>query len=402
MTVTGSFSLSSCEDSVKDSPKQQPQEPQEPEYTGPKESTILIYAVSTNNLGPNLETDKKEMLTASSNFDLNRHNVILFETSFENIYNYSSPSHLRIYKMAGKGSNVAWEELKEFPEGTAALDPNTISEVIDYVVTEYDTPTKGLIFWSHSSGAQPYQPSRSEAQEKPQSYSFGQDLIHSYGDDFYMINVNDLADAIPEGVFNFIWFDSCYMGNIESAYQFRNKCDYYVSYPTEVCDEGMPYQRTLSYLTSSTPDLLGAAQEFFDFYDNEYRWRLATISILDMSKMEEFAEFCKDIYNKVSVTTVSSMICYTRSGNGPFYDLGDYSKKVASLSGYDLSDEEWNSYLDKLVVYKKATPYGFNNQPIYPERYSGLSTHIYQFGENLSQDELFYQSLDWGRKVFGE
>lgn len=71
-----------------------------------------------------------------------------------------------------------------------------------------------------------------------------------------------LADAIPDGVFDFIWFDACYMSGIETAYELRDKCDTFVAYPTEVYTPGMPYNLTIPYILKETPDLKSAASEF--------------------------------------------------------------------------------------------------------------------------------------------
>ena len=206
--------LMACDQNEPDDSPFVEEDPSDEYVKGPKESTVLIYAVATNSLGVNLVQDKNEMLIAAESIDLNKNNVLIFETRFEKYYDYSSTPIIDLIRLAKVGENeYDWVVEKEFNDGIASLDPNRMTEVIDYVITNYKADTYGLVFWSHSTATNPYFPaSRSvaekEAEDLPEAYSFGEDRLHSNGDDFYQMNVEDLAAAVPSGVFNYIWFDS--------------------------------------------------------------------------------------------------------------------------------------------------------------------------------------------------
>lgn len=393
--------LTSCEQSDSDSPFVNPEDPDKPNEGNLAESTILIYAIATNSLRANLVYDKREMLEAAANIDLKKNNILIFETAYQidkETGRFLDTPQISLIKLTKKYDAYVWETIKEYDNEIPSLSPIRISEIIDFVIQNYKAKSMGLFFWSHSTGSQPFLNSRSFTENSAMTYSFGQDKTTS-DPEWEQINVNELADALPDKSFDYIWFDSCYMSNIESIYQLRNKCDYYVGYATEVCDDGNPYQLVLPYLASSKPDLKGAAMDFFRYYDEEYYYRAGTIAVTDMSKIEVLADYCRMKFTPFTLPKVSSLQKYTRNSNGPFYELGDYVKALAELKGEEFYDEEWNNLLDECLVYRASTPCDFNGYKINQERYSGISAHVYNF-ESSSESENFYKSLDWFERVF--
>ena len=357
------------------------------------QTTVLIYAVATNSLSSNLNSDKKEILQAAPYLDLEQNNVLLFETTYNN-----PPRLLKLEKNKENEDDFQFTLIKEYSEDISSLNPERISEIIEYVASAYNSKNYGLIFWSHSTASQPYMKGLTTASHQTTMYSFGQDKNSALGQTFE-ININDLANVLPDHFFDFIWFDSCYMSNIETIYQFRDKCDFFIGYPTEVVDEGMPYHLTLPLLAKENPDIIGAAETFMNYFTNDAAYKIGTIAVTDMSNLEVLASFCEQFYTLGVVPDASSLFKYTRSTTGPFYDFGDYSKEISNIAGTPLSNEEWNQVLNKAVIYKAATMRDFNGHIIPIERYSGISTHIYDFN-NLSESEQFYRSLDWFQRVF--
>lgn len=355
-----------------------------------KNSTVLIYAVATNSLRYNFVSDTLEMTIGGDYIDLDNNNVILYATTYEN-----DAQLLKLQK--DKNGKCHFNVIKDFSADLSSLNPARISEVIDLVSIKYPAKTNGIIFWSHSTASQPFT-NLTSSQILDLSYSFGEDNNQSSGETM-KINVNTLAESLPDHFFDFIWFDSCYMSNIETIYEFREKCDYFIGYPTEVVAEGIPYDRLLPYLTRLNPDILGAAETFYDYYTNYARYKIGTIAVIDMSKIEDFAQFCSRYYNKTNKPSTSSLFAYTTKNTGPFYDLGDYTKAMAELEGMELTTEEWEQALSSLVLYKRATTRDFNGNLIPQERYSGISTHLYDMS-NVSATEQFYRSLSWFETTF--
>lgn len=369
-------------------------------YVDPSEkSTILIYAVATNSLSTNLISDKNEMLTAGEQIDLKKNDVLLFETRYNMM-----PRLLKLVESPTAVMGYDFEVVKEYSDDISSLDPIRIREVLNYVSDNYISQTNGLIFWSHSTGAQPFLPETrgaESAESITSSYSFGQDKNQTLGQEF-QINVDELADAIPDNFYDFIWFDSCYMSNIESVYEFRDKCNYFIGYPTEDWAYGMPYDLVLPQIARKEPNLIGGAELFFNYYaqNSSSMLRAATIAVIDMKKIETLADYCSIFMEEGKTPSTTSMMKYTRFTTGPFYDLGDYTKSMATLNGVEIDENEWNALLDDVVVYRATTKLNFDLQPLFdPERFSGLSAHIYSFTEN-DEEENYYKSLDWYSRVF--
>lgn len=378
-------------------------------------STILVYAVATNSLARNMVDDKEEMLEGAANIDLSQSNVLLFETSYKvdenGTYvtdeNYKRTGSLKLQKLVKSGLGYEWEILKEYDNDISPLNPERMTEVINYVRDYYPAEYNGIIFWSHSSGADPYiyeTKSISQASEDilvedlPETYWFGQDLTTSDKQYSYM-NVDVMASAIPDHFYDFIWFDSCYMSNIEAIYQLRNKCDKYIGYATEVWEPGLPYDRVLPYLAQENPKIEDAAKIFFDFYDLEYGHRNATIAVVQTGNLEILADYCGGVFNEGMDVSRDNFEKYSRGSNGPFYDLGDYAKGMAEMQGIDISDEQWQEVLSQFITYKAATPKDFSGSTIVPARYSGISTRVYSFA-GTNETEEYYKSLDWYARVF--
>lgn len=375
-------------------------EPNDSPYVGGDESTILLYAVSTNSLAGNLVQDKREIIEGAKEINLNRNNILLFQTAYtidtENNRFDPSQCEITLQKLVKYGSQYEWEVIKEYSEDISPLNPSRVNEVITYVTNTFPADNYGLIFWSHSSASDPYLEGREFTASNGNSgmlYSFGQDKL-AVETKYTEVNIDELASAIPDDLFDFIWFDSCYMSNIESIYQMRNKCNTYVGYPTEVLEYGMQYNLVLPHIVGSKPDLVKAADAFFQFYANS----TATVAVVDTKKLELLADYCSKIYDPSVLVSASSLKRYSRGSIGPYYDFGDYTKAMAANVGTAIADEEWNRLLDEVVLYKNATKSDFVSY-VDPDRYSGISTHIYNENAN-TQTEKYYRSLDWYNRVF--
>ena len=99
---------------------------------------------------------------------------------------------------------------------------------------------------------------------------------------------------LPDGCFDFIWFDCCYMSCIELAYQLRHKTRYFVAYPTEVYSPGLDYSAAIPELLKPVADLPAAAKTIYDYYTYRVSYAPAavTIGVFDLSVIEEGGRCC--------------------------------------------------------------------------------------------------------------
>ncbi len=373
--------------------------PSEPAKDESIKSTVLLYAVASNNLYSNLIDDKEEILTAASQMDLTGLRMLVYQVT-----PYDEPSLLELKK--GADGTATFVTVKEYSKDMYSTDPRRIAEVIDYVKTEYVSALYGLVLWSHGTGLDPFTSTRSDDGDEeednlhrslPMLYSFGQD---KNGSDEDRINIDELADAIPDNLFNFIWFDACYMSGIETIYELRDKCEYFVGYPTEVFTPGMPYDLTLPYFLAEKPNLAGGAEAFFKYYaeHSSSSYRVATVCVVDMDKLEPVADFCKTAYVGAYLSSGVGLQKYTRGSIGPFYDFGQYTRLMSAQNDSYADIEAFEKALDDLVIYAAATDVDFNYNAINQENFSGISCHLF-FDDGGSKLE-FYKTLDWYKRVY--
>ena len=372
--------------------------PESPYVEGKKKSTVLLYAVASNNLAGNLVSDKNEILSCASKLDLVNNSFLLYEV--DNSY---EPCLMELIQT--QDGSYIFNKVKDYSEDKSSVSQSRIREVINDVITYSPSDSYGLILWSHGTGIDYYPEPEDEdlygvggSSSGPVTYSFGYDRNPS--GEVYQINIDKLAEAIPSGVFNFIWFDACYMSGIETIYELRDKCDYYVAYPTEVFEWGMPYDLVMPYIVKPKADLIGGAKAFFNYYDQHPNTaaRVATIAVVDMSKIEHVADlaaYANSIDGKIDVRTLQK---YSRGSIGPFYDFNGYILQKSSGSEDREFEKLWSEALDDFVIYKASTSVDFNYIPIDLEQFSGISCHNYN-PELHTDYENFYRSLAWFKRI---
>ncbi len=372
------------------------------------ETVILVYAASANNLYSNLLADKSEMLLGLKQTDPQKVRLFLLETT---------PT------TSSKGRSVIlYEALRDYPDETYSFsvvkkydetvfstDPKRLTEVISDVKELRKANNYGLIFWSHGGGLDPdfsnhvmpevkkiSLPSPS-TYDPGMNYWWGVDEVNGVSD---KMDIHELADAIPDNAFEFIWFDCCYMGGIELAYQLRNKTRYFIGYPTEVYSPGLNYTNAIPYLLVPNPDLVAAAKSLYDFYTYEWSTTSAsvTVGVFDLSKIKDVADAVRQCYLSYSKPSVQGLINYSRRGVSSFYDFRQTVRRIASESGISIPGD-LDTSLKEFTVCKFASQYTFSGQYIPAGEYSGISTHIYD-PASVSAIENYYRTLDWYNDVY--
>lgn len=359
--------------------------------------TVLIYAVASNNLASYLRYDKEEMIKAAPN-----------------IKGLGSDVRVLLYSVASQSATEAtlseltkdaygeWNftDIRSYDRNTFSTDPERMRQV--YADLKEEAPAKkyGLVFWSHGTGWVP----NFTDHEVPSSAGVPS-IQKSYGMDKYQgvtdyCDIDELADALPDRMFDYIWFDCCYMMGIETVYQLRDKCDYVGGYPTEDWSPGMNYDETLPLLAAATPDLAGAGKAFFDYYNDQ---NLAvTVAVMKTDGLEQLAKTASEIYSYGSrPESASGMQNYSRLKTA-MYDFGQFTKAYLDESDAWTKDllDDFDSALKNITVYARCSPKDFNTpsqNAFDPEAYSGLSCHFP--GTSDSKSETYYNSLDWTQET---
>lgn len=378
-----------------------------------------------NNLSASLAEDirdlEKGFIPGSAPLD---NYLFVFSHLVESSYSApSAPKLQRIY--LGPDGNPMKETLLEMEPGTVSNSAECIREVLEFLKEKYpEIESFGVLMSSHGTGWTPpgycttgYKNEGNSDDIEwrrsafPEKYLSGEYLyeplpgVKSMGYTVtgvnptvaYETDIREIADLLPFKL-DYIIFDACFMGGVEVAYQFKDKCRYMCFSQTEILSDGMDYTTMISDLLSgNSADLVSLATNYFNHYDTASgAKRSATISVVDCTKLDALAAVCRDLFrrydiskDKVDESKLQKYFYY--SNHAWFYDLFSIAE-AAGASETELSDLQWA--LDCCMEYKAATPifalYGF---PI--RVHSGLSMYLPETErKNLNS---YYSALDWNK-----
>ncbi len=356
--------------------------------------TVLVYALGSNNLSSDLAADKNEMVQAAPDIKgLGRDVRVLLYSISSKTATEATLSELT------KDATGQWDfvPLKSYDRNTFSTDPKRISLVFSDLRQEAPADAYGLIFWAHGTSWLPNFSDHEVPTTKGLQKSYGWDTYQDVRD---YCDIDELAGAIPDRMFDYIWFDNCYMMGVEVVYQLRNKCNYIAGYPTEDWQYGMNYETTLPMLAAKTPDLAGAGKAFFDYYFKQYM--AVTVTVMRTDGLESLADTAAEIYakGKRPVSTNGLMI-YSRNLPVSLYDFGQFTKKYLDSSDPETKSltETFDNILKDMTIYARCTTKDFNytEGAFDPEQYSGLS--CYFPGSASYSIDSYYRTLDWAKRV---
>lgn len=358
---------------------------------------MLVYAVNNSSLKFDFKNDSVEIATAMKNVDLSSFQVLVYKTVDRNA--------TALYKIVDNGgSRPEFQEIKKYERLSTSTAPDQIRKVITDALSVYPQASYDLIFWGHGTAWRPdntdsdiYNARSGSGPERAYGGEYNGSTTPSGMPVTSWTNIDELAGAIPDHVFEHIWFDCCYMSSIEVIYQFRDKCDTFIGYPTEVMSEGMAYDSVLPYMLRETPDPVSAAEAFFKRFVNT--GQPATIAVIRMNKLDSFTDAVKEIIMNCEIQPdAAAQINYSRLSSCMLVDLISYLNDMADLNGSsDLKDNLMSSYTD-MVSYSSATKTDFNNKYWDTSRIFGIST--FYFRDNDSDLTNYYKTLDWYNKVY--
>lgn len=197
-------------------------------------------------------------------------------------------------------------------------------------------------------------------------------------------NIEEISAAIAANnvKFDYILFDACFMGNIESAYEFRNCADYIIGSPCEVMGYGFPYARVIPYMLvngGKSYDLDKICSEYVLYYKTEAVTPSACVALTHTAELEALAQVTKEV-NKAGTKgdfSLDKVQYYEGQDEHSFYDLGH----MVELSCADAEvAARFKKQLDKTVTSRYHTDsfysvYGSNNTYYHKiNYYSGITT----------------------------
>ena len=357
----------------------------------PKGRTILVYLALDNSLSNEMRAVHTSLMKGWENSN-KEGSLLLFADS------RGDEKPLLIQIKEHKGVVIA-DTLLTYDNRNSA-SPELLRRVIADTKLIAPGDSYGMLLFSHASGWLPEEafkdPLAWEAKATSGSKLGSRSIFEDNGRE---MEFDDFVKAIPDGMFEFIASEMCFMSSVETAYALRNKTKYLLAAATEVLSPGFEpvYRTSLGLLYKTKPDLEGFAQEFFDYFDllkGDPNIRAATISIVKTSEMQALADFTSKIAPVLTQDQIDVVQHYDRipprSSSFPylFFDYRDYIAQVAT----DAQMTELDGLLDKAVIFKRSTPKLIN---IYIPKHSGLSVYIPQ--ERLPRLNEAYEGTDWYR-----
>lgn len=353
------------------------EEPQVPLVAG---RTVLVYFAADNNLSGSVEGDIAAMEEGLLHTDMHNGNLLVYVDK-----KGQSPQLLRLVQ---EGDSIRRELIEEYAIDHASATAERLHQVLRQVTDSYPSDRYGLVLWSHGTAWLPFD-------YKNYLRSFGTDTGNHF------MSVNDLTAALSDYHFDFLLFDACYMASLEVAYALRHCTDYLIASPTEVLADGFPYQLFMQDLFTPEANVVDIATQFYTYYQSSY----GTVSVTKTAELADLATAYRVIFQGKSeeelfaVPVQELQIMEYLTGNiHALYDCADYVRQLATDAQY----EEFQSCLDRAVIYKATTPksaYAYAYGTYLPiNRFSGLSIYVPQ--AELAELNSWYQQLEWYQAVY--
>ena len=213
-------------------------------------------------------------------------------------------------------------------------------------------------------------------------------------------NIDEIASAIAANniKFDYILFDACFMGNIESMYELRNSANYIIGSPCEVMGYGFPYLKIMPHMLKDggeSYDLDAICKDYVEYYRTEAVTNSACVSLTNTSELEALAAVTKRVNEaeKNRDFSLDNVQYYEGQSIHSFYDLGDIVEQ--SCADKD-AVAAFKAQFDKTVTSRYHTKqfysaYGNGSKHYHDiNYYSGLSTSAY-----VEHYEYDWQQTAW-------
>lgn len=396
---------------------------EEPRY--PHSSrVVLVYMAGDNSLGgyvwDNLEAMRRGMASAPSG----GRTIAYVDTPDGNP---------RLLEVTSSGTQI----LYTWPSAHNSASAATVREVVSLVRTLAPADRYGLVLWSHGlawipswatgyltrSKARMAEPwpqtkhdgavSETSASFLPAAFSaavpwpatkwFGQDTGESPAG---YLDVEQLSEAIPSGVFDWILFDACFMASAETLYALHDKAERIVCSPAEVIADGFPYAEIMAELLRPEPDLRAVCESYYRHYARHAQssYRSATVSLIETSQLEALAAATAsvlgaalaadpEVLSDMDLSRVQPLDRYRRHF---LFDIGSVVALLETRSLVPASQAEaWHAQLARTVTYEAHTPTMLG---LALEKCCGLSMYV-PVGAYADLNG-YYRTLDWYARCY--
>ncbi|WP_288708626.1 clostripain-related cysteine peptidase [uncultured Alistipes sp.] len=215
------------------------------------------------------------------------------------------------------------------------------------------------------------------------------------------LDVEQLSEAIPSGVFDWMLFDACFMASAETLYALRDKAERIVCSPAEVIADGFPYAEIMAELLRPEPDLRAVCETYYRNYADDPRpaYRSATVSLVETSQLEALAAATASVLGAalatdpevLSVMDLNRVQPLDRYRRHFLFDMGSVVGELETRGLVPaLLAEAWRAQLARTVIYEAHTPTMLG---LALDACCGLSMYV-PYADYADLNE-YYRSLGW-------
>ena len=372
----------------------------------PGPTRVLLAYVGTDNNLNGLEQEKIQGLRDGWTGNPNDRIIVYRDArgadarlmEISNLGPNEQPREIATYPNGGSGQTETAVAAAEMGNSASAA---TLARVIADVIGMFpDADSYGLLVFSHASGWLPQ-----GALANPMLPAAGRPRADSRSvivDGTQEMQLSDFAAAIPEGLFDYIVFETCFMAGIEVAYELRHKAEHILASSAEIVDPGFAPVYTSATAMLMEQDLAGFGQRVIDHtltYAENSPQRSATCSVINTAGLEALAAFVKANCDLARAVDIADIQRFDRlSAATLFFDLGDYYSRLLDTEG---QRSELSRLIANCIEWKAATA-GFMNQAsgnngFAITKHSGLTAYIPQ--PALSGLNEAYALTQWARAV---
>lgn len=352
----------------------------------PKGRTVLVYVALDNSLYDEMSDVHASLMEGWGNSDVDGSLLM-----FADVRRGGNPVLINIKKDKGV---VVSDTLRTYTNDNSA-SPELLSQVIADTKLIAPANSYGLVLFSHATG---WLPAKAFANPAEWGAGINQEpriVPRSiFEDNGREMEFDDFVKAIPDGTFDFIASEMCFMSSVETGYALRNKTEYILASAPEILSPGFApiYKTSLDLFFKSKPDLEGFAQAYFDYFNGlQGQYQSAAISVVKTSEIESLAALTREIVPLLTQEQIDKVQYYDRNGKPHvFFDFRDYILQAATPKQMEQMDD----LLAKAVIFKRNTPKLIE---IIIARHSGLSVYIPQ--EGLPRLNEAYEETEWRKAV---
>ena len=353
---------------------------------------VLVYMAGDNSLGGYVRDNLDAMRQGMASAPAGSRTIAYVDTPDGNP---------RLLEVTSSGTQT----LYTWPSPHNSASAATVREAIGRVRTLAPADRYGLVLWSHGLAWMPSWATgyltRSKARIGdiwPATKWFGQDTGENPAG---YLDVEQLSEAIPSGVFDWILFDACFMASAETLYALRDKAERIVCSPAEVIADGFPYAEIMAELLRPEPDLRAVCETYYRHYADDPRpaYRSATVSLVETSQFEALAEATAsvlgaaltadpEVLSNMDLNRLQPLDRYRRHF---LFDMGSVVRELetrglvpASLAG------AWRAQLARTVTYEAHTPTMLG---LALDACCGLSMYV-PYADYADLNE-YYRTLGW-------